>query len=151
MEKNNEPSSKKIVCTLWSLFYFLLIIISVMGYILMLIYIFSPDTVLFFPRLIMTVVNFIQKISKIIKNCKPFKRLKIGPIQMDFNIWEILKMVLLSIALVVLAIVFVILIIVFILVAIVAFAILAFGNPVSIIDKLLEYSFLPGMHCLRSG
>lgn len=145
---DNAPASMKLGCTILLFFYLILLIFCLMGYVLLLVYIFSPDIFLFFPYLSIKLGRLSMKFGKKTGKTKPLKPLKMGPIKIPVNVFEILKFLLYLCAAIACFIGSIVTILLFFIQFILSMLIVVVFNPIELIDKLIEY-VLPGKKCIN--
>ena len=146
---DNAPASMKLGCTILSLFYFFLLIFCLMGYVLLLVYIFSPEVLLFFPYLAIKIGRLGMKFGKKLGKTKPLKPLKMGPIKIPVNVFEILKFLMYFCTVIGSFIICIVLFLLFLIQFILSVLIVVVSNPIDLADKFIEYGFLPGKKCIN--
>lgn len=145
-----ESKSKIFGCTVLSFIYLFILLFYLMGYVLLLMFLFSPEVLLFFVNLGIKMWKLMIKFGKKMGKCKVGKPLKLGPIKIQFNVFEILKAMLffvLAVGCFIASIFSFILFIVHLTVSI----LIVLLNPIDVIDVLMTYSFLPGNFCVSSS
>ena len=86
-----ESKSKIFGCTVLSFIYLFMLFFYLMGYVIVLMYLFLPEVFLFFFYLGIKLWLLMNKFGKKMNKCRTGKSLKLGPIKMPFNPFEIIK------------------------------------------------------------